>query len=126
MDNRTILLIPSPDHREALLRVGPCGSRPPTAGRINTFGFDTGKILANNPWITPDDVEWDDPARIGDALVLARGGAVVPEGLDRWWRVGKAQCAYWPYSHPSAWADTIEEVARIEHYGLGETVVLNG
>jgi hypothetical protein len=58
------------------------------------------------------------------ALVLA-WGVPLPEGLDRWWRVGKATDSHWPYRHPTAgWGEYLGDVAAIEPRGLGEIVII--
>lgn len=76
-DIASILLIPEPDHREALLSDGPCGARVPqmqkTAGRLGP------------PWepLTDAGRTWMRDSEGDIALVLAHDGKVVREGRDR-------------------------------------------
>lgn len=118
MSARAVFLVPHPDHAEALLTEGACGARVP----VVIHGVPTGESGAR--WYSSVDNYhfWhrDKPK----ALVLAWDGLPADAGLDRWWRVGKAHDARWPYRHPTAWADRIEEVARIEARGLGTIVIL--
>lgn len=69
----SILLVPSVEHREALLGDGPCGSRVPTMHqwREGERGWSVGGFL-NPVWKSYEC-----------ALVLAHDGKAVPEGCDR-------------------------------------------
>lgn len=62
---KAILLIPTPEWSEKLLREGPCGAAPPRA-----------HVDATNHWRAVERGP-------GIALVLAWNGKVVPEGMDR-------------------------------------------
>lgn len=79
---RAILLVPAPEYRDALLREGPCGSRPPTAWRpwCEDYGSPTGGAWSSE-WATYEDR--DDSPEDSAALVLAWDGAAVAEGCDR-------------------------------------------
>lgn len=72
----SILLVPSKEHRDALLGDGPCDARVPAMIRIlSDFGQHTGC------WQVPHDRD-----RVSDddlALILAYDGVPVPEGCDR-------------------------------------------
>lgn len=92
----TILLLPHPEHRERLLAPGapvrvtsaPHNHASATGDEGWVFATEDGRLWVG--WTEgywADDVTVIDPDEYGLALVLARDGAVVPEGVDRLSRV---------------------------------------
>lgn len=99
MTPRAVLLVPTPEWREALLREGPCGARPPTAwAHERRLGVTW---LAGHSGVMPSET---------NALVLVWDGAPVPEGCDRAARVlvrhlgaSDADGVAWHHSHRGYW-----------------------
>lgn len=82
VSHKTILLVPSPEHEETLLRSGPCGAHPPV-------------MLRGEGWSDPPEA-WTEPAAWAPliprakperALVLACRGVAVLEGMAQAARV---------------------------------------
>jgi len=82
-DPVAILLVPKPEYAEALLRCGPCGTRPPIA-RINSLLVDTEWVPI---WVATRDNIPDGSGLF--SLVLAWKGENVPEGWDRLIRIAR-------------------------------------
>jgi len=75
MDIRAVLLVPEEGDLHGLLREGPCGARPPMV-----WEYQMGQ---ERRWIMPRYAdEWEAYATGRRALVLARDGEVVTEGVD--------------------------------------------
>lgn len=81
----TILLVPSPEHREALLGDGACGARVPMMWDYRPEVLRWTVALDNEPRRSP---------HVRQALVLAHNGKVVREGRDRLGHV--FACQRWP------------------------------
>lgn len=71
----SILLVPSAEHREALLGDGPCGSSPPRMWQCPGIPWGARLPVWGGPFTNALESEW--------ALVLAHDGKVVREGRDR-------------------------------------------
>ena len=80
---KAVLLIPTEGDPHGLLKEGPCGARPPMAGRHDGYWYeyeDDGDIgLA----VQGNDGHWASPAGAPTALVLAWDGEPVAEGCLR-------------------------------------------
>lgn len=122
----TILLVPSPSYSVALLAPSYPHARVPTAHRGADWVPPDGWRPGGKPeWFVggaePPDGYWS------EALVLARGGLAVPEGMDRAIRVAGLL-----YRHDGAFAlalsytvaDADRLAARCAALGLGSAVVL--
>jgi hypothetical protein len=80
-DIKGILLVPEEGDPHGLLKLGPCGARPPMA-----FVWKPSYLRLPQPegrWIAWSTT-WPKP---GEALVLAWDGEPVAEGMDRWRRM---------------------------------------
>lgn len=74
-----LLFIPAPEHREALLREGVAGVRPPVASK----GCYTGPGLFDKDAWEPAPYRSDIHDQQNQALILVWDGKAVVEGVDR-------------------------------------------
>jgi hypothetical protein len=81
-----ILLIPAEGDPKGLLAGGPCGARPPLAGRHAGHWYEYEEDGALALAVQGDDGHWAEPACDAVALVLAWNGEPVAAGVDRAWR----------------------------------------
>lgn len=153
MTPRAVLLVPHPDHAEALLADGPCGARVPVAyldyarrhhpeptwmdeprGIPRTDGY--GCCLGCGSWTPyghPETHEHEEGcaevarcANLPRALVLAWDGLAAEAGCDRAARSLPVHVHGDQIALDYTLADALDLAARCERAGLGTVVTIGG
>jgi len=132
-DPSAVLLVPTEEHRWALLQEGPCGARPPV---VVWWTFTNSHLwLYDSTWSYAERAP--SGAFLKHALVLAWEDESVLEGLERLHHhatefTTATHCRWkWDLRTPSDWIRTnqvfeVVQVARLaEEMGLGTVVCLD-
>lgn len=117
-DIQGILLKPAPGDPHGLLKEGPCGARPPMAGKHDGYWYEYESDGALGLVVEQPDGHWDSPEPDARALVLAWDGKPVAEGMDRAARVS-------PHYRSEAWNSARAMGREMERFGYGALVQID-